>query len=388
MALSHSPQIATNGLVFCYDMGNPKKSWKGAPTTNLYADGDFSSQALHPVRSGTWAIVDDPRNTARKVLKATPSASNQYHGRDIPVVVSTAYSLQMEVYVSGDFNGTSVQMYPEQGGGGANVSYNLSNKGTWQTLRFDGKAATTTNIRMLAYVLSSFTSGYVLISNVQVELGAFATPPVNGTRSNTQAVVDLTNNNTLTADSLTYSSDGTFSFVGVGGSGVAGNYISCGNASAINFGTGNFSLSFISYRTADGYQSGSYVSKGDGTGLGFDFRDGSFYVHGSTGLIASMTFNQTYNIWQQHDFVFDRSSSPYIKYYLNGTLTSSSSVNNSGNIAASINTSRTLDIGRSQAGGINRYFNGKMPIVKIYNRALSAAEVQQNFNAIRGRYGI
>jgi hypothetical protein len=32
--------------------------------------------------------------------------------------------------------------------------------------------------------------------------------------------------------------------------------------------------------------------------------------------------------------------------------------------------------------------NGRISSIKIYNRALSAAEVSQNFNALRGRYGI
>ena len=40
MALGHSPSIVTNGLVFAYDMGNPQKSWKGAPTTNLFTDSE------------------------------------------------------------------------------------------------------------------------------------------------------------------------------------------------------------------------------------------------------------------------------------------------------------------------------------------------------------
>ncbi len=35
-----------------------------------------------------------------------------------------------------------------------------------------------------------------------------------------------------------------------------------------------------------------------------------------------------------------------------------------------------------------RYLNGNISQVSIYNRALSAAEIQQNFNATRGRYGI
>lgn len=38
--------------------------------------------------------------------------------------------------------------------------------------------------------------------------------------------------------------------------------------------------------------------------------------------------------------------------------------------------------------GTAYFFNGKIAISKFYNRALTAIEVQQNFNATRGRYGI
>ena len=37
---------------------------------------------------------------------------------------------------------------------------------------------------------------------------------------------------------------------------------------------------------------------------------------------------------------------------------------------------------------VNYAFNGRIAITSIYNRALSAAEILQNFNALRGRYGI
>ena len=35
-----------------------------------------------------------------------------------------------------------------------------------------------------------------------------------------------------------------------------------------------------------------------------------------------------------------------------------------------------------------RYFTGNIAIAQLYNRALSAEEIQQNFNALRGRYGL
>ena len=43
-------------------------------------------------------------------------------------------------------------------------------------------------------------------------------------------------------------------------------------------------------------------------------------------------------------------------------------------------------------GGFNGsrgyYYNGNLSSCKVYNRALTAQEIQQNFNATRGRYGI
>lgn len=36
----------------------------------------------------------------------------------------------------------------------------------------------------------------------------------------------------------------------------------------------------------------------------------------------------------------------------------------------------------------DRYFQGNIPLFRIYNRALSATEVQQNFNAHRRRFGV
>jgi len=39
-------------------------------------------------------------------------------------------------------------------------------------------------------------------------------------------------------------------------------------------------------------------------------------------------------------------------------------------------------------GGGSEMWDGKISAISAYNRALSAAEVQQNFNALRGRFGI
>lgn len=391
MSLSHNPSIVTDGLVFAYDMGNGKKSWKGATTTNLYTDGDFSSQALHPVRSGTWAIVADPRNNAKKVLKATPSGSNQYHGRDITVTVSSVYSLQMEVYVSPDFNGTNVQMYPEQGGSGANIAYNLSNKGTWQLLKFNGKSATTTNIRMLAYVLSAFTTGYVLISNVQVELSSFATPFINGTRSNTQAILDWTGNNTITANSLTYNADETFSFNGTS------NYItlpSQNDAQAPLTGFGSFTGADTNAFSIEMWIKTSQIS-------GSASYNAPCLVGRDNGdIYANLTIYNGYVYWAHYNSAWlDNLKSTtmvsdnnwhHVVYVNNIDETGSIYVDGNLEVTSSSSLSGTNYFSPDYIGrGYNlKYFSGSIGNVRFYDKSLSAAEVAQNFNALRGRYGI
>jgi hypothetical protein len=45
-------------------------------------------------------------------------------------------------------------------------------------------------------------------------------------------------------------------------------------------------------------------------------------------------------------------------------------------------------IGNEQQSNSIEYFKGDIPTVQIYNRALSAAEVLQNYNANKGRFGL
>jgi len=51
-------------------------------------------------------------------------------------------------------------------------------------------------------------------------------------------------------------------------------------------------------------------------------------------------------------------------------------------------SSSTFTIGLPTNQAAENYYSGKVSIARIYNRALSAAEVSQNFNALRYRYGI
>jgi len=77
-------------------------------------------------------------------------------------------------------------------------------------------------------------------------------------------------------------------------------------------------------------------------------------------------------------------SSPIIKHYTNGSLVSSST----GYAMSSTPLSNVeFRIGANERTTGERW-DGNIPAVLWYNKALSASEVQQNFNALRGRFGI
>ena len=69
------------------------------------------------------------------------------------------------------------------------------------------------------------------------------------------------------------------------------------------------------------------------------------------------------------------------KWYLNGILQHTRTHGHSST------TYSNLYIG-SDVGFGGRYYNGRIAMVQLYNRALTNTEILQNFNATRGRYGV
>lgn len=70
-----------------------------------------------------------------------------------------------------------------------------------------------------------------------------------------------------------------------------------------------------------------------------------------------------------------------VSFYVNGIFDVTRTYNFN-----SSTSSAAVDIGGSNRNGYP--FNGNIPQVSIYNRVLTATEIQQNFNAMRGRFGI
>jgi len=76
-----------------------------------------------------------------------------------------------------------------------------------------------------------------------------------------------------------------------------------------------------------------------------------------------------------------------INLYKNGQLdTPTFSISNRETSISSCNDFVIGKDGGGSSGG--NYWDGLISIVRVYNRALTASEIQQNFNSLRGRFGV
>ena len=109
-----------------------------------------------------------------------------------------------------------------------------------------------------------------------------------------------------------------------------------------------------------------------------------YFGRGAGGVTGSLSINvsslMSNGNWYQISLV--RSASNIETVYLNGSSIGTGNVSNS--FSDGITNFASLENNSSYSG----YLNGKISNIKIYNRALSAAEVSQNYNALRGRYGL
>jgi hypothetical protein len=93
----------------------------------------------------------------------------------------------------------------------------------------------------------------------------------------------------------------------------------------------------------------------------------------------------TINRWYHVVGVYTSGGSPTLNVYVNGVLDNSTLV---GTLPSSIYSgTSTLNIGTDVVVSGN-YYQGNISNSKIYNRTLSAAEVLQNYNAQKSRFGL
>ena len=134
------------------------------------------------------------------------------------------------------------------------------------------------------------------------------------------------------------------------------------------------------FRTSD--STGAIVTKrGAGSGYQLYIYGGKLYADGystSTGVFSASTINN--NTIRYGVVVFDYLNTT-IRLYVNGVADNTASLSSGGN-----DTSAYFNIARSQQ--YTDFFAGTIYSIQVYNRALAATEILNNFNAGRGRFNL
>ena len=130
---------------------------------------------------------------------------------------------------------------------------------------------------------------------------------------------------------------------------------------------------------------------GSNRGIGFH-TNGNVFVGGNGGGgahhyfdssgIAAGTWTHIVGVYENNDII--NSDYGSARLYVNGVLTSGATPVDVGDNGST--TNGELRIGQWATGNNNEALEGRIAIVRLYNRALSADEVAQNYNAEKVRF--
>ncbi len=418
MGTSAGPNLISDGLVFGYDTGYPIVEndnstifSKGKPTTNLVsAYNDNHVRAVTWTNSGTWDYDHNASNNIKpNVPNVDMSKCNLMHGETLTVGsqhfgcsnvgVSASTTYTMSVYYFQNRAGASQPYFRQSVNNNnlGNLAYNGStNTSNWPVNEWIRISVTVTtaaneNACYLSNYLGSQIGDQVWYCAPMVEQASHLSPFVDGTRSSTQSLIDLKETTDISTSNVSFDSNAQMTFDGTD------DVIQLSTALVDNLSTSELTVEAIVYHTSWGSTGTSrpYIANWntwDSTTpnqRGFILRTygtnqypSFWYCWGSS--YSSISSNTSMNLNQFHHVVGVFKKDSYAKIYLDGVETGTTTSGTSNNLVYDDTTGTRIGYGTINTGR----FVGELPIVKVYNKALSAQEVKQNFNAYRKRFGI
>lgn len=406
MSLSNSPGIVTNGLVYLHDVNNIK-SYSGPAIQNLAKSitPGSSSGTGYVITAGS-EVVNIPQlgnvsvgytliqnNYPAVSTNCCPSPITYNSSGSITVSPSTLYTYAI-VYKcdSGythpnymyryEFNGTT---YVTEGGiFSTSNRIHLGSGWYWAWGTFTTNASTNTLFSIGAFYYQYSTgSDKLSIAKVLLTPGNFTGlhpkywPSLNSSRTATQVISDIANTNSLTVSGLVYGTDGSITYNG-------SSSITLPNTSSYSFANEQTIIIWMKNSSTAVARRNPYNQSYGGFGTITHESDTFFnYFYGNAGRNNTPYTNHSspFTVIVNETAMIAITRSPtQTSWYKNGAL-GNTQANPYGVLLTDTND---IFLGTGYAGG----FMGSLYIVAIYNRALSAAEIQQNFNAMRGRFGL
>jgi hypothetical protein len=371
MALFHSPKTSTDGLVFMYDTGN-RKSYPGEPTTNYgpasFGDWGTESTAERIATGNTFngqptyncrTVVGQSYRGIEKTISGLRTAAGSSGTVTMSCMVrnnnATAYN--MFAYIGHDFGSTR----------------SIAANSDWQKVQWTVNQSSMNNDYVEFRPYTNDANIYLEMTMPMVEVNkGHATQFVNGTRSNTQGLIDRTGNTTIDLSNVSFDSNAQITFDGTD------DYIDLGD---LELGGDPFTVEAVIYPKASSTYH-VFFRKGDNStsntnmdwSMGYDYNQFHFRTQNASVSINEYAGANFVNNYGHVTLTYDGST---IRMYVNGSEVSNKTVTLANNYS-------NYSIGR----GINNYAQLDVNTLKVYNQVLTSTEITKNFNAIRSRFGL
>ena len=399
------PRVVTDGLVLCLD-AHDAKSYAGEPTTNLlqYPES-INSGPIQESWSGTITqnavTAPDGTLTATKI-EATSGyvyerlyINTSYNGVSFGVGDTITYSVWIKMLdgTQTTSNGPYIWNYNSPTYG--IVDRDLSGLGPdWKLYKMTYTVQShQTNFSISYSASNGGVTGTYAIWHPQLEVKSYNTSYVETSRSATNGWVDRSGNSnsgTLTnmiGTEVTHYRDGQVimpvanSYLNFDGSND--NIDLTSHSSAFDFGTGNFSVeAWVNGAVNNNYRCIFWHHYNPGFTLITTYGQSPngaprFWLGGS---VLNGTTSILDGTW--HHVLVTRDGAT-VTIYIDGAQ----NVSNAGfsGKSATVSTAQAA-IGQYNVTSSSYPFDGKIAVVRIYNKALTAAEVLSNYNATKGRF--
>jgi hypothetical protein len=385
-------QTATESdTLLMYDFLN-NKSYVGKPTTNLVTNGAFAG--------GVGVAQETGSNPVNEIVQFPNPGDSPYCLRSTAVGGSTSTEYEMDftgltantTYViscwvgwdqswNGTYNVTHARWYTSSGGEGASwggTDYVICDTKVvgnviWNKVYKSFTVGSDTNGNFNWYLgyTSDNTAGYRYFTNLQLEVGSYPTPFVNGSRTIGQSVLDLKHNTTFSGI-LSYQN--SLSALPYFNGPTTYNYVTATDTWSHKPGN-NFTYECLVYLNGDNGYDKIIVGKSGGN-VGLMCWNSTVRFRLNASGFQDISYAVNLNTW--YHLVGTYSSAVGSTLYVNGVSVGTNTIT-----GALADYGDTLQIG----GNINQNYsvNGYINIARVYNRILSTAEVSNNYNALKGR---
>ena len=408
----HSKTV-TDGLIFGYDTGDKRNSFKGKDTTNLLTNIGYNygtqDSALFKTNYGT-ETVNIP--AIGEVTTHYVNIYNDYNGGsgqcclslfgfgNCAVSPSTVYTYQIIYKTTTGYSNPNYMYHYEYGPGGYVTEYGLHStsrevdlgdgwKMGWGTFTTN---ASTNNTTCYLFHYEYGTYNKVQLAGIMLTQGSVVYDPlhflpVQGTRSSANSLKNLVPNViAATTSTVSYTVEPT----------VGGNITFDGSDDYLDLGQ-----DVLISDTNQGWTA-EYVFKTNSAGTLQHFNSAEADDFNANWLALYNSNLAVWNVdpgyWKYGDTVFSSNRYYHVafvcdpggtnyRFYVNGIREGGDHVGNSWVAGYSKFISRY--IGRYEYNGsYDRYFGGEIPVAKMYNRALTDTELAGNYLHYASRYNM